>query len=83
MISRIAESFSCTPSVAQAELERDERLVITILELRAFADAKYAIDRDAMAVKVTPMVQKVMIVDAIVAGMTPADAYDDHPQIRW
>ena len=44
------------PSVAVREIETDPRLVFDILEMRAFRDAKEAVDRDGVNVKQTPMV---------------------------
>ena len=44
LISRVCEEFSCTPTAAQVELERDEDLVLTILEMRNYASTKSRID---------------------------------------
>ncbi len=52
----MCESFGCVPSVARREIENDPRLVFDILEMRAFREAKTAVDRDGMNVQRTPMV---------------------------
>ena len=44
LISRVCEEFHCTPSVAQDELESDEDLIWTILEMRNYANTKNRID---------------------------------------
>ena len=44
IISRVCEEFYCTPSVAQAELESDEDLILTILQMRTYATTKNRID---------------------------------------
>lgn len=41
----MCEAFSCTPEVAEQELDRDAELVFEILELRAYANAKREFDR--------------------------------------
>lgn len=44
-MSRVAEEFHCLPSVAVRALENDpDRLIMTILMLRAFASAKDVYD---------------------------------------
>lgn len=44
-MSRICEEFGCLPSEALRELEDDpQRLVLDVMELRAYARAKAALD---------------------------------------
>lgn len=43
MISRICQEFTCLPSEAEQELERDPQLVFDILELRHYAHTRDAI----------------------------------------
>lgn len=40
MLSRICESFRCTPSEAQREIDRDPQLVFAILETRAYEQVR-------------------------------------------
>ena len=44
-ISVVAEAFACTPSVARAEIERDPRLVLDVLDLRRYARAKVEVEQ--------------------------------------
>lgn len=43
-VSVVAEAFGCTPSVARAEIERDPRLVLDVLDLRRYARAKVEVE---------------------------------------
>jgi len=44
-VSRVCEEFGCVPSVAARELTEDpERRAVAIMELRAYARTKAAID---------------------------------------
>jgi hypothetical protein len=45
LVSRVCESFSCTPPVAEELLETDPEMVLDILQLRAYAETKQALDR--------------------------------------
>ena len=61
----MCESFSCVPSVAERELELNPNLVFDILQLRAYAHTKRAIDTaktDAQkeALNEMPLVTEVM-----------------------
>jgi hypothetical protein len=67
LVSRVCEEFTCLPMQAAQELERDpEHRALAILELRAYARAKAALDRaEKMGdVPMTPMVEWVMKVAA-------------------
>jgi len=49
LVSRICEEFGCVPSVAVRELTEDsERRALTILELRAYANTKAAVEAAKM-----------------------------------
>lgn len=71
IISVICEAFHCTPSVAEAELERDnareEPLLFDVLDLRSFADAKREFDAATQANRQidspTPMMRSVMLLE--------------------
>jgi len=66
-VSRVCEEFSCTPMVAARELEEDpEHRVLAVLELRAYARAKTAIDQAQSAADAPtgPMVEWVGTVAA-------------------
>jgi hypothetical protein len=65
LISRIAEEFHCTPSVAEREWERDPVLVGRILEMRGFVAAKQHIDQSKTwdDLKVTPNVALYMQIE--------------------
>jgi hypothetical protein len=47
LVSRVCEEFQCVPSVALAELDRDEALVWAVLEARGYARAKARYDAAA------------------------------------
>lgn len=64
LLSRICEEFQCVPSVADAEFEDDPVRILNILEMRGFARAKEAMDRDGDKVKMTPTVRLVMQIEA-------------------
>ncbi len=64
IVSRICEEFGCLPSAALMELEHDAALVADIIELRAFARSKTRVDEDGDKLKITPMVKKVLTIEA-------------------
>lgn len=66
-MSRVCEEFGCLPMAAARELASDpEHRALAILELRAYARAKAALDRAEQIgdVPMTPMVEWVMQVAA-------------------
>lgn len=65
LISRIAEEFHCTPSVAEREYDRDPVLIGRILEMRGFVAAKSHIDnaKDWSDLKLTPNVTLYMSIE--------------------
>ena len=66
LVSRVCEEFHCLPSQAVDELLDNDRIVLDIMGLRAYARAKEAIDSAKRPEDVpdSPMVDQVFAVQA-------------------
>lgn len=66
VISRICEEFDCLPSEAVRELDdADADLLLTIMDMRAYARAKDVLDhaKSKADVTMTPAIQRVLEVE--------------------